>query len=525
MPSFQEDFTKAKEFHNANNFAEAIKLYEKLINQDDSNSDLLYHMGLAFLQSGGQKQSIPYFQRAAGLDPDNGLIPLHLGIAYCQLKEFENAIRFLQSALQRNDDLHQAHLWLSRSLSELGKIDEAYSILLNLSKKTPAFTEQFPQWVAELFIRVCYLSAVAPESLRKAFLTKATQLCAVLSQNKSTIYKLFGHHHAGLLLKLSGDLEGARKHFEFANRIAPDFEQAEFYYRLLNEHLIKEKKVSHKNERPKLCVHIGYPKAGSTWLQRSIFPNLRGINHLGLTFYDIIDRDGTGLAHYGYPTLVNNPSFPLRAKSYAQEDFLSYLKRNIRNDVYTNTISDEALLLIQPDELIKRLQVISERLDVDLKVIIVIRKQSNIVVSEYGQGFRVNKWPGKRLDSLLEWDSFTDQSQSMSLGNYDYYSIIKQFVSGLGETNVLIMPFEKMFCFEALSEIIDFMGVKASNDYINLLHKSPGINAMPSVVKENILKLNPNLDNLKQEIDDYFMASNEALDKTYNLGLKEFGYY
>lgn len=520
-----EEIIRAKTFHRSNNFAEAKKIYEKLLGSDQNNSDLLYHIGLLSLQTGALPESVGYLQRAAKIDTNNSIILLHLGVACHKLNRMDEAIHYFSLAAKHNAKLHDAKIWLAKALGDTGRIDEAYSILLALSKESSTLAEKFPGWITQLFMRTCFFCAVAENNHKTIFLDKALQLVGVLSQSNSPGHRVFGHHHSGLLYKLMGDLENALKHFREAKNADPGFKSPQFYYELIKEHLSKAASEKQDLDRPRLLFHIGYPKAGSTWIQRSIFPNLCRVNHLGITFYDIIDVNDTYMGHYSYPSFIKKGLFTLNSQSYDPDTFIPYLRDHIRRDVDVNTISHEGLLQVEPRILVERLQQIRDSLDAEVKVLMVIRKQDNIVVSEYGQGIKVNKWRGRTLESLLDWESFTDQSQCMSLGNYDYHSVTDQFVSGLGQKNVLVQPFEEMFTYGALSRILNFMGVEISDSHKKLLIDSPAANAMLSKVKEQISMLNPDLDPLKQRIGQHFLQSNRKLDDTYNLGLKKLGYY
>lgn len=525
MNELSATIEKAKELHKKGDIKDAHAAYQQILNNNPDNSDVLHHMGILLFQTQNMEQAVSCFKKSVQIDPLNAQAYFFLGMAFFKTDQLDLAMEAFNTALQKNPELKDVRQWQAKIFEKTGHIRKAYELFYDLFKKNKAPQEHFSKWIFDLSIAACFQCAINSDDGKKdEYFEDAIKLFEVLQQLNDIRFKAFGHYHAGLFFKYKGQLEKAVVHFSEAVKLVPGFKTPAFYYELLSRHL-SQKTLAKKKPRGQLIFHIGYPKAGSTWLQNTIFPNLNGTHHLGLTFYKILDVNDTSLVHYGYPGAVSSLDFQLRKPDYDKDAFLNHLKKHLRFDGAVNTISDEALLQVHPKELTTRLTYIADQLDVDIKIIIVIRKQSHIVRSEYGQGIEAKKWAGKRLRDLIDWGDFTDQSQKLSLDNYDYLKHINIFEEKIGKENVLVLPFENLFCGASLEKIVAFMDVNHTREHLEFLTRTPAVNKTTSAMKEELSRLNPDMGTILSKIDDHFSPLNEALDEKMGLGLKELGYY
>lgn len=92
--SAQTDSREAKEHFNNRNFIAAIRVFDKLIKEEPSNSDYLHKAGICYLQTNINKTlAIPYLEKAikiAKVDPEAFF---DLGLAYQHAHRFDDAIK------------------------------------------------------------------------------------------------------------------------------------------------------------------------------------------------------------------------------------------------------------------------------------------------------------------------------------------------------------------------------------------------------------------------------------------------
>ncbi len=92
----------ANRFRKNGEFGKAILLYEEVINQNNSNGEAFYNLGMIFKKKDELDKSIEFFLRALKIEPNNINTFLMLGNIYSQLRNFDKGIYFYEKGLALN---------------------------------------------------------------------------------------------------------------------------------------------------------------------------------------------------------------------------------------------------------------------------------------------------------------------------------------------------------------------------------------------------------------------------------------
>ena len=135
----------------------------------------------------------------------------------------------------------------------------------------------------------------------------------------------------------------------------------------------------------KLYLHIGYPKCASTFLQKEIFRKNKKINYLRSKKNDVIDKNVELFWKNIY--IKNNFYFK---KNYKKD--LYFLKNlNFKKTIIfssediTDYVKLKSVYHIDPNEVFRRIKTVSKFFKINFKIILVIRQQSDIIMSRFAQ--------------------------------------------------------------------------------------------------------------------------------------------
>jgi sulfotransferase family protein len=318
-------------------------------------------------------------------------------------------------------------------------------------------------------------------------------------------------------------------------------------------------------------VHIGYPKAASTWLQTILFSGIDPrIQPLKSDVHKTGDyqKSGANLFFNKYKSGVSNRNIKLiHPFDFHAEDVRREIEEKSPKTNSFICLSSEAWVGhpfsggVTAHELANRIK----KTPPDAKILIVIRRQKDAILSAYSD-FLTRAGGICSLDRFLN-SEFQDQISSHSPYYYCYDSIVSCYSDLFGQKNVLVLPFEILSekgAVEFLSAIYSFLELepykalpempkKNVSDYsnyaalrllplINLLsypHPANGNAGMKILPLRNILikcaktfiskkKINTILEKDKQVIaefiEPYARHSNHNLQKYVSFDLKELGY-
>ena len=234
-----------------------------------------------------------------------------------------------------------------------------------------------------------------------------------------------------------------------------------------------------------LYLHLGLPKTATTTLQTHIFPNHDS--------YLYIDKNPAPERPDGTPS--NAWLRQLRINLIQKE--IPYFEKNAA-DIITNLagtfgqkaikdskilLSDEGIIArcLSPSHyekmpefgsaygVLAKLKVISETSNLPIKIIIVIRRQDDLIHSFFAEDY-------KSFNSILGFQGIEDyvnylyhEGADRSADSiFDYYSFIKRCDYLFGHENVLILPYEALAHdpMDFFSAIAHFMEIRLWDDTI-----------------------------------------------------------
>ncbi|HEY2382035.1 MAG TPA: tetratricopeptide repeat protein [Terriglobia bacterium] len=101
-----------------------------------------YAAGLAAMKANNFEEAIKLFQVAADKDPGQSAVFANMGVSYANLKKYDDAIAAYQKSLAIKPDDPSIHALLSLALANNGKIDEATQSAQEVAKLDPAMAGQ-----------------------------------------------------------------------------------------------------------------------------------------------------------------------------------------------------------------------------------------------------------------------------------------------------------------------------------------------------------------------------------------------
>ncbi len=195
-----------------------------------------------------------------------------------------------------------------------------------------------------------------------------------------------------------------------------------------------------------IYIHIGYPKAASTFIQKGILPNIKNLKILNVSH----NTEFKKLLSLMYCS--NDAEFLSSCDNY------SYFLENI-DEKYTNVYSNEGFTTFggkqnfKIDYVFKRLKLIAERRKLNLKIYLIIRNQSDYLLSRYAQGhgensfYSVNK-EYKKFKKVVNFFYLKDEDRKNDgkslFQTFNYYKEIINLKKLFGENNVFVGIFEHL---------------------------------------------------------------------------------
>ena len=212
------------------------------------------------------------------------------------------------------------------------------------------------------------------------------------------------------------------------------------------------------------CVHIGYPKAASSFLQSGLFsgahPDIKPLKSKGKKLGDYQKLSGDYF----------NSSYPQTPRTLAPFDFIAKDERKkIESATYKSakvTALSNELLCGHPFSGGVSAKEYADRIHLTLpeaKILIITRKQEDMLLSSYAH-FMV------KAGGICSLDRYLTSPQHMQIPwhsphYYHYDQLASYYIKLFGKKNVFVLPFEvlKQEGEEAfLKEITSFLGVSAA---------------------------------------------------------------
>jgi len=223
-----------------------------------------------------------------------------------------------------------------------------------------------------------------------------------------------------------------------------------------------------------LLIHIGLPKAGSSWLEDNIFSKSAGffipfeINERSVAPLFVRDCNGRILSPFD-----DN-----------KKEIDSKLNELLKISEGKYVISDESLSGVvggggfNSKDIAWRLN----RVFSEAKILIVVRKQTDMIVSTYSQ--YIYAGGRKSLKKYLRENYYREPS--FNLHFFRYLELIDEYQRLFGLKNVLILPYE-LLCLEPsifFNRLSDFVDLD-----VNSLHHSCYVNKTKGYLFKSVFKL------------------------------------
>lgn len=306
----------------------------------------------------------------------------------------------------------------------------------------------------------------------------------------------------------------------------------------------------------KTIFHVGFPKSGSTFLQRNVFPSLSNYSYMGLNTFE----NGSDEHSFINQFLVNifktdGLNFNLKK---AVEDKDKIIEKCAEKSPLFSYEYGMGVLFGYPDAVTK-----AERLfkiyQSNIKIIIIVREQTSILKSQYrDHPFEPHDIHRGKPISFEKWYHQTKALRFFRFTDLLYYDRIAKIYDELfGQENVLILPLELMtadpdlfanrmadFLYVDMQEIRDNLGQPAENKGFSRAHNQLRRIRRIIYIPISFSKLMPDAlyrtlrgfidkgkreavqipDQLTEEIKARYAESNRKLEARININLEKLGY-
>jgi hypothetical protein len=178
-----------------------------------------------------------------------------------------------------------------------------------------------------------------------------------------------------------------------------------------------------KEMKKKLFLHIGMGKTGTTALQKFFWSNRRALKKEGILY----PRYG-GIAHAHH---LLSPYIPPELKDLWKFKRVVEWAPKLKETSFSSILlSSELIAWATREQVIEFCSAITESFD--LKVIIYLRRQDNMIMANYNQLVKAGS-EKHELDLVLE----------SQIAKINYEDIIEPWSSSIGKDNIIVRPYEK----------------------------------------------------------------------------------
>lgn len=131
-PTAKGHFQKGNEYYEAMQFAEAAEEYEKALELEPDNVDVMSNLGVTYYRLGELDKAIGVYTKAIAVAPGDADIRSNLAAAYVQKQgpgggtdQLEKALEQYHKAIELAPDLAEAHYGAGAVYALLGRVEEA----------------------------------------------------------------------------------------------------------------------------------------------------------------------------------------------------------------------------------------------------------------------------------------------------------------------------------------------------------------------------------------------------------------
>ncbi|GEM_PF-4948722 len=160
---------KATEAFRAGNYAEAIRLYNKVLRLDPKNRKALLNLATIYYQIGEREKARELFIKLLKIDPRNPHVLNNLGVICMEKGNCSSAVYYFDRALRIDPTFKAALINKALCLKRMGKLDEAIEVCTHGIRLFP------DEYRFYLYLGVCLYEKGDTEAAYK-FLSRAYQL-------------------------------------------------------------------------------------------------------------------------------------------------------------------------------------------------------------------------------------------------------------------------------------------------------------------------------------------------------------
>ena len=198
--------------------------------------------------------------------------------------------------------------------------------------------------------------------------------------------------------------------------------------------------VNSVNTKKRVIIHVGLPKAGSTYLQNEVFPNIPGVHYIGT-------MPGNPIWDYCDELIRGNPvRIDLAARKLVIENALNEVQEDVvlisregfsgifYNSMYGNRMIADMLKSAFPNA----------------KIFMVLRRQDTFLESAYkqalqqGHSISINRFLGISHGKFIKPSGNQDPSPVVNPVDFDWLSMVRHYQGLFGKDNVIALPFEML---------------------------------------------------------------------------------
>lgn len=136
-----EVYGEAQNQHRAQRFAEAEKLYRRVVEADDGHRGAWHHLGLVSLGQNKLAEAAECFERVLRLVPNHVDALTQMGIVLARQEKLKEAIPRFRKAIELRPENAKAHNNLGVALTQLGKRDEGLACYKEAVRLQPDYAE------------------------------------------------------------------------------------------------------------------------------------------------------------------------------------------------------------------------------------------------------------------------------------------------------------------------------------------------------------------------------------------------
>ena len=119
------------------NYDDALKTYQKVIQQDPTLGRAHYYAGDMLIKLGRPDEAITQFEQESKITPNDPNVEYHLAYALLQTSRKDEAVTLLQTIAQEHPDHAQAQYQLGKALLDAGQYQQAVEHLEAAAKYDP----------------------------------------------------------------------------------------------------------------------------------------------------------------------------------------------------------------------------------------------------------------------------------------------------------------------------------------------------------------------------------------------------